>query len=97
MSLKENLSVVRRIVDSTNLPVNADLESGYSDSVEGAVVAAQAALDIGVAGINLEDSTGVEEKPFFEIEEAVERIKAVSRGLGRAPGSLAKGQPIPPP
>jgi 2-methylisocitrate lyase-like PEP mutase family enzyme len=77
MSLKENLSVVRKIVDSTNLPVNADLESGYSDSVEGAVVAAQAALDIGVAGINLEDSTGVEKKPFFEIEEVVERIKAV--------------------
>ena len=77
MSLEENLSVVKRIIEHTNLPVSADIEAGYSDSVEGAVEAAREALEIGAVGINLEDSTGSETKPFFEISEMVYRINAI--------------------
>lgn len=87
MSLEDNLVVSKRIIDSTSLPVSVDIEAGYSDSVEGVVNTADAALDIGAAGINLEDSTGVESKPFFEIEEQVEKIKAIR--------SVADGRGIP--
>ena len=77
MSLEENIGVVKRIVDSTSLPVSVDIESGYSATVEGAVKAAEVALDIGAVGINLEDSTGNDDNPFFKISEMVERIKEI--------------------
>ena len=77
MSLEENLSVVKRIVENTNLPVSADIEAGYSTTTEGVVKTAEAAVNIGAVGINLEDSTGNGDNPFFEIYEIVDRIKAI--------------------
>lgn len=77
MSLEENLSVVKRIIDNTNLPVSADIEAGYSTTTEGTVHTAEKAMEIGAAGINLEDSTGNKENPFLEISEVVDRIKVI--------------------
>ncbi|MFC2134758.1 isocitrate lyase/phosphoenolpyruvate mutase family protein [Bacteroidota bacterium] len=77
MSLEENLSIVKKIADNTQLPVSADIEAGYSTRVEGVIRAAKSALDAGAVGINLEDSTGDDTKPFFEISEQVEKIKAI--------------------
>ena len=77
MTLEENLSVVKRIIKSTNLPVSVDIEAGYSSSIEGAVKAAEAALEIGAVGVNLEDSTGNVDYPFFEVSEVVKRIKGI--------------------
>jgi 2-methylisocitrate lyase-like PEP mutase family enzyme len=34
MSLAENMEVVRRIVDNTDLPVSADIEAGYATSLK---------------------------------------------------------------
>ena len=86
MSLGENLIVVKRIVAATNLPVSADIESGYSITTEGAVNTAKKFMEIGVVGINLEDSTGNEKNPFFEVVEVTDRIRAIramseSRGV----------------
>ena len=77
MTLEENLSVVKRIIKSTNLPVSVDIEGGYSSNIEGAVKAADAALEIGAVGVNLEDSTGDNNNPFFDVSEVVERIKGI--------------------
>lgn len=85
MSLEDNLSIVKRIVANTNLPVSADIEAGYSTNTKGAVNAAKRAMDIGAVGINLEDSTGNEETPFFEITEVVDRIRAI-RSLADSQG-----------
>jgi 2-methylisocitrate lyase-like PEP mutase family enzyme len=40
MSLIENMDVVRRIVNNTGLSVSADIESGYTASIESVVEAA---------------------------------------------------------
>ena len=85
MTLDENLSIVKRIVERINLPVSVDIEAGYSSNVEGAVKAAEAALEIGAVGINLEDSTGNDDNPFFDISEVVERIKGI-RSMAEARG-----------
>jgi 2-methylisocitrate lyase-like PEP mutase family enzyme len=77
MTLDENISVVKRIVEKTSLPVSADIEAGYSSNIEGAVKAAEAAIEIGAVGVNLEDSTGNNNNPFFDVSEIVERIKAI--------------------
>ncbi|MGW8390997.1 isocitrate lyase/PEP mutase family protein [Pseudoduganella sp. HUAS MS19] len=52
----ELLYIVRRILASTALPLSVDIEAGYGDS-NNAVIANIARLaELGVAGINIEDS-----------------------------------------
>jgi 2-methylisocitrate lyase-like PEP mutase family enzyme len=70
------LEHLRDIVSATSLPVNADFQNGYADEPEG--VAANVALCVatGVAGLSIEDSTGNSATPLYDIQLAVERIKA---------------------
>ena len=77
MSLEENLSVVKRIVEKINLPVSVDIESGYSDSVEAVAGSAKSVLEVGAVGVNLEDGTGKPDKPLFDVSEQVEKIIAI--------------------
>jgi len=85
MSLSENMEVVQRIVNSTALPVSADIEAGYATSIEGVVKAARAVLDIGAVGLNLEDSTGDPAIPFFDTALQQDKIKAI-RDMAAAQG-----------
>jgi 2-methylisocitrate lyase-like PEP mutase family enzyme len=77
MSLAENIEVVQRIVNNTSLPVSADIESGYATSVEGVVETAQAVLNVGAVGLNLEDGTGDPSTPLFDKALQQEKIKAI--------------------
>lgn len=77
MSLEENIEVVQRIVSSTTLPVSADIEAGYATSVEGVVKAADAVLNVGAVGLNLEDGTGNPFTPLFDKDLQQEKIKAI--------------------
>lgn len=77
MSLEENLSVVRRIVDHIDLPISADIEAGYANSTEGVTKSAEAVLKTGAVGLNLEDSTGNSSKPLYDVSFMVEKLKAI--------------------
>jgi 2-methylisocitrate lyase-like PEP mutase family enzyme len=77
MSLAENMEVVQRIVNNTTLPVSADIEAGYAISIEGVVKAANAVLNVGAVGLNLEDSTGDPNTPLFDKAFQQEKIKAI--------------------
>jgi 2-methylisocitrate lyase-like PEP mutase family enzyme len=72
---------LRDIVGATPLPVNADFQNGYADEPE--AVAANVALCVatGVAGLSIEDSTGNSVTPLYDIQLAVERIKAARRAI----------------
>ncbi|MBI3788191.1 MAG: isocitrate lyase/phosphoenolpyruvate mutase family protein [Ignavibacteriales bacterium] len=85
MSLAENMEVVQRIVHCTSLPVSADIEAGYATSVEGVVEAAQAVLNVGAVGLNLEDGTGDLTTPLFDKVLQQEKIKAI-REMAAAEG-----------
>jgi 2-methylisocitrate lyase-like PEP mutase family enzyme len=69
----EMLAVVARIASAVDVPVTADLEAGYGD----AAGTAEAAIEAGAAGLNLEDGLG-------PVEEHVERIRAVRAVAGSA-------------
>jgi len=56
----ELLYVVQRIISSTNIPLSIDLERGYADDLAGLKDNIQKLIDIGIAGINLEDAQGEE-------------------------------------
>jgi 2-methylisocitrate lyase-like PEP mutase family enzyme len=68
------LEAVKRIVDSTDLPVTADLEGGYGDAAE----TVRRAIGIGVVGANIEDQM----KPVSEAAAQVEAIMRVAEQEG---------------
>ena len=78
------LAHIAQVVDATPLPVNADFQNGYADEPE--EVAANVALCIvtGVAGLSIEDATGDSAQPLYEIDLAVERIKAARAAVDAA-------------
>ncbi len=60
MPFSELLYMVQRIKVSTNIPLSVDLERGYTDNPSELIENIQKLVDIGVAGINLEDAQGEE-------------------------------------
>ncbi len=77
MSLADNLQMVKRISDNTSLPVSADIESGYASSIEGVAKTAQAVLNAGAVGLNIEDGTGDLRVPLFDTALQQEKIGAI--------------------
>jgi len=56
----ELLYIIRRIKAVTSIPLSIDLERGYTNDVSLLNEHIQTLIDIGVAGINIEDAQGVE-------------------------------------
>ncbi|MGF6595608.1 2-methylisocitrate lyase-like PEP mutase family enzyme [Paraburkholderia sp. GAS448] len=78
------LSHLRSIVEATDLPVNADFENGFGTDPDGVAASVKLAVDTGVAGLSIEDSTGDSDNPLFPIDVAVERMKAARRAIDEA-------------
>src|SRR4051794_31224933 len=68
------LEQVQRIVDTTELPVTADLEGGYGNAAE----TIRRAIGLGVVGANIEDQL----KPLAEAARQVEGIMKVAEQEG---------------
>ena len=82
LKLDTMLDMVARIVRSVDLPVTADFEAGYSDSIEGLQENISRLLDTGAVGLNFEDSFD-DSAHLRPIPEQVERIKAVREAANR--------------
>jgi 2-methylisocitrate lyase-like PEP mutase family enzyme len=75
---------VREIVESVELPVNADFESGYAHEPEGVAESVRLCIATGVAGLSIEDTTGDRARPLYELPLAVERIRAARAAIDDA-------------
>jgi 2-methylisocitrate lyase-like PEP mutase family enzyme len=102
MSRDRVLDHLTEMVEATDLPINADFEHGFAPDAAGVAESVRLAVETGVAGLSIEDSTGQAVKPLFDVDTAIERIRA-ARGaidkagadamlIGRAEGFLV-GQP----
>ncbi|MGH8180418.1 MAG: isocitrate lyase/PEP mutase family protein [Steroidobacteraceae bacterium] len=80
------LAHLRTMVAATNLPVNADFEGGFAHDPAGVAQSVRLAVETGVAGLSIEDSTGNAAKPLYELEEAVARIRAARKAIDQAGG-----------
>jgi 2-methylisocitrate lyase-like PEP mutase family enzyme len=78
------LAHLAEMVDATDLPVNADFESGYARDAAGVAESVRLAVETGVAGLSIEDSTGDHAKPLHDIDVAVDRIRAARRAIDKA-------------
>ncbi|TEA72266.1 isocitrate lyase/PEP mutase family protein [Allopusillimonas ginsengisoli] len=86
MSRDSVLAHLRTLVAATDLPVNADFESGYAADPEGVAISVRMAIDTGVAGLSIEDASGDPAMPVRDISDAVDRLRAARRAIDDAGG-----------
>jgi len=80
------LAHLREIVAATDVPINADFESGFARDPAGVAESVRLAVETGVAGLSIEDSTGDAARPLYAIDEAVSRLRAARGAIDRAGG-----------
>ena len=80
------LAHLRDMVAATDLPVNADFENGFARDPAGVAESVRLAVETGVAGLSIEDSTGDAARPLFDIGEAVERMRAARSAIDQSGG-----------
>ena len=81
MDVDAVLTHVRDIVKATPLPVNADFQNGYADSPEHVAQNVSRCVATGVAGLSIEDSYGNSATDIYDLDLAVERIKAARHAI----------------
>jgi 2-methylisocitrate lyase-like PEP mutase family enzyme len=72
---------LQQMVEATDLPVNADFESGFAVDAKGVGESVRLAVEAGVAGLSIEDSTGDAARPLYDLDMAVERMCAARRAI----------------
>lgn len=77
------LAHLHELVAATDIPVNADFESGFASDPAGVAQSVRLAVQAGVAGLSIEDSTGDAAKPLFDIDEAVRRMRAARDAIDK--------------
>jgi 2-methylisocitrate lyase-like PEP mutase family enzyme len=84
VSLAEALAHLRAITRAVEVPINADFEGGFAVEPAGVAANVTAATATGVAGISIEDSTGVAANPLFDFDLSVERVKAARAAIDKS-------------
>ena len=77
----EMLAHIREIVKATALPVNADFLNGFADKPEDVAANVKLCVDMGVAGLSIEDNSQDPAAPLYEKHLAVERIRAARSAI----------------
>jgi 2-methylisocitrate lyase-like PEP mutase family enzyme len=75
------LAHVAEMVAATELPVNADFQSGYAQDPEGVAANVELCVAAGVAGLSIEDATGNPSQPLYDLAVAVRRIAAARAAI----------------
>jgi 2-methylisocitrate lyase-like PEP mutase family enzyme len=78
ISRDEMMTHLSDIASATDLPVSADLGNCFGDDPNTIVETIRLAAAAGVVGCSIEDSTNRQTDPIYEIELAVERVRAAS-------------------
>jgi 2-methylisocitrate lyase-like PEP mutase family enzyme len=76
LSADLTLAHLAEVVDAVDVPVNADFQAGYAADLEDLAENVRRCVATGVAGLSIEDGTGVADAPLFALPEAVDRIRA---------------------
>jgi 2-methylisocitrate lyase-like PEP mutase family enzyme len=75
ISFEEMFFVVQRIISCINIPLSVDMETGYSTNISEVITNIEKLFDIGVVGINIEDSQG---KDLF-----IEKLASIKNHLAK--------------
>jgi 2-methylisocitrate lyase-like PEP mutase family enzyme len=85
MTRDEAISNAASIAAAVDIPVSADLENLYADDPAGCAETIRLAIDAGLAGCSIEDYTGDQDSPLYDISEATERVAAAAEAAHSGP------------
>ena len=88
VSREEVLEHCAALVTATDLPVSADLESGFGATPDEVAETVRLAAATGLAGCSVEDATGSPDAPIRPVEAAVERVVAAVDAAHGGPARL---------
>ena len=78
------LDHLRLIAGAVGVPVNADFEGGYAVDPAGVAANVAMAVDTGIAGLSIEDSSGDDAEPLVDFDLAVRRVAAAREAIDRS-------------
>lgn len=84
----EMIAAVARIARCVNVPVTADMESGFARSPDDIAETVHLIIEAGAVGLNLEDTVHGAGRTLYEIPDAIDRIRAARHA------ATAAGVPI---
>ena len=87
-SCDEVLAHFSEIAAATDVPVNVDFEGGYADDPDGVAANVTRCIATGVAGLSIEDATGNPDRPLYDFDLALARVKAARAAIDRAGGDV---------
>jgi 2-methylisocitrate lyase-like PEP mutase family enzyme len=73
---------------ATALPVSADLENCFAHDLDGVAETVTLAAATGLAGCSIEDFTGGEDDPIYELSQAADRVAAAAAAAHAGPVRL---------
>lgn len=86
LSRDDTLAHMRYMAAMSDLPINADFESGFGATPEAVFDSVSLALATGVAGLSIEDSSGDPNQPVRDKAQAVERLQAARAAIDAGGG-----------
>ena len=84
VALEQALTRIKVVADSVQVPVNADFEGGFATRPEDVAANVTRAIETGVAGLSIEDSTEDPANPLYDVDLAVERVRAARQAIDRS-------------
>jgi 2-methylisocitrate lyase-like PEP mutase family enzyme len=78
MTREQTLANAAAIVEAGGVPVSADLENCFATDAAGVGETVKLALEAGLAGCSIEDYSGDQRTPIYELAEASERVAAAA-------------------
>lgn len=85
VSRDEAIANARDVVGATDLPVSADLEDGYGPAPEACAQTVRLAIEAGLCGCTIEDTTADPGAPIHGFDAAVARVRAAVHAARAAP------------
>jgi len=75
------LAHLTAICAATDIPLNADFENGFADDPDGVAANVALAIETGVAGLSIEDSSWVPDDPLYDFDRSVARVEAARKAI----------------
>jgi 2-methylisocitrate lyase-like PEP mutase family enzyme len=89
-SISRDLALLhlRQIVAATDVPINADYQNGFGREAADVAESVRLAVETGIAGISIEDSTDDPARPLFDLDAATARVRAARTAIDRSGGDV---------
>jgi 2-methylisocitrate lyase-like PEP mutase family enzyme len=81
VELGQVLAHLTALAQAVDIPLNADFENAFADDAASVGANVALAVETGVAGLSVEDSTGEAAAPLYDFTLAVERIAAAREAI----------------